>query len=132
VRPASKNQQLVIDYEKAAVVSEIFARVAGGANVTDVALELSRRGIPTPRGGRIWGLRTLSGIVANPAYLGAYVVAHGDDAVVIKDAHPAIVTRDLRDRANAVRNAAHRPRRRTVVSSWLEGFVRHECGARCT
>jgi hypothetical protein len=129
VRPAGKNQRLVVDEEKAAVVTEIFARVAGGANVTDVALELSRRGVPTPRGSRIWGLKTLSGIVASPAYLGASVVGHGDDAVVIKDAHPAIVTRDLWDRANAMRNTAHRPRRRKVVSSWLEGYVRHECGA---
>jgi hypothetical protein len=120
VRPPSKNhQQLVIEEEKASVVTEIFARVAGGSNVTDVALELSRQGIPTPRGRRIWGLRTLSGIVANPAYVGASVVGHGDDAIVVKDAHLAIVTRDLWDRANAMRNAAHRPRRRKVVSSWL-------------
>ena len=65
----------------------------------------------------------------NPAYLGVSVVGAGDDAVVVKDAHPAIVTRDLWERANAARNAAHRPRRRKAVSSWLEGYVRHECGA---
>jgi site-specific DNA recombinase len=129
VRPAGRNQQLVIDEEKAAIVTEIFERVAAGANVTDVALDLSRRGVPTPRGGRIWSLNTLSGLVKNPAYLGASVVGTGEDAVVVKDAHPAIVSRELWERANAARNAAHRPRRRKAVSSWLEGFVRHECGA---
>ena len=129
VRPEGKNQRLTVDEEKAAVVAEIFERVAGGANVSDVALELSRRGVPTPRGGRTWSLNTLAGIVKNPAYLGVSVVGDGDDAVVVHDAHPALVTRDLWDRANAARNAAHRPRRRKAVSSWLEGYVRHECGA---
>jgi DNA invertase Pin-like site-specific DNA recombinase len=129
VRPAGKNQQLVIDDEKAAIVSEIFERVAAGANVSDVALTLSRRGVPTPRGGRIWLLNTLSCLVKNPAYLGVSIVGTGDDAVVVKDAHPAIVPRHLWDRANAARNATHRPRRRKAVSSWLEGYVRHECGA---
>jgi DNA invertase Pin-like site-specific DNA recombinase len=129
VRPAAKNQQLVIDGEKASVVAEIFERVAAGANVSDVALELSRRGVPTPRGGRIWSLNSLAGLVKNPAYLGVSIVGTGDDAVVVKDAHPAIVTRDLWERANSARNAAHRPRRRKDVSSWLEGFVRPECGA---
>ncbi len=51
VRPDGKNQRLIVDDEKAAIVAEIFERVAGGANVSDVALELSRRGVPTPRGG---------------------------------------------------------------------------------
>jgi site-specific DNA recombinase len=129
VRPAGKNQRLVIDEEKASVGSEIFERVAAGANISDVALELSRRGVPTPRGGRIWSLNTLAGLVKNPAYLGVSIVGTGDDAVVVMDAHPAIVTRDLWERANAARNAAHRPRRRKAVSSWLEGHVRHECGA---
>jgi hypothetical protein len=92
-------------------------------------LTLSRRGVPTPRGGRIWSLNTLSGLVKNPAYLGVSVVGTGNDAVVVKDAHPAIVTRDLWERANAARNATHRPRRRKSVSSWLEGYVRHACGA---
>ena len=129
VRPAGKNQRLVIDDEKATVVTEIFERVAAGANVSDVALKLTRRGVPTPRGGRIWSLNTLSGLVKNPAYLGVSVVGTGDDAVVVNDAHPVIVTRELWERANAARNAAHRPRRRKAVSSWLEGYVRHECGA---
>jgi DNA invertase Pin-like site-specific DNA recombinase len=128
-RPAGKNQRLIIDDERAAMVVEIFERVACGANVSDVALELSRRGVPTPRGGRVWSLNTLSGIIKNPAYLGVSVVGDGDDAVVVPDAHPALVSRELWNRANAARNATHRPRRRKAVSSWLEGFVRHECGA---
>jgi DNA invertase Pin-like site-specific DNA recombinase len=129
VRPAGRNQHLVVDDEKAAVVREIFERVACGTNVTDVAVELSRRGVSTPRGGRTWSLTTPSGLVKNPVYLGVSVVGTGDDALVVKDAHPAIVTRDLWERANAARNAAHRPRRRKAVMSWLEGYVRHECGA---
>jgi DNA invertase Pin-like site-specific DNA recombinase len=129
VRPAGKNQLLVVDVEKAAVTIEIFERVAAGANVSDVALELARRGVPTPRGGRIWSLNTLAGLIKNPAYLGVSVVGTGDDAVIVTDAHPAIVTRNLWERANAARNASHRPRRRKAVSSWLEGYVRHECGA---
>src|SRR5215213_2511645 len=128
-RRDGKNQRLVVDEEKAAVVRELFERVARGANVTDVAVDLSRRGIATPRGGRMWSLNTLSGLIRNPAYLGVSVVGTGDDAVVVKDAHPAIVPRDLWERANAVRNAGHRPRRRKAASSWLESYVRHACGA---
>jgi len=128
-RRDGKNQRLVVDEEKAEVVRELFERVARGANITDVAVDLSRRGISTPRGGRMWSLNTLSGLIKNPAYLGVSVVGTGDDAVVVKDAHPAIVPRELWERANAVRNAAHRPRRRKAASSWLEGYVRHACGA---
>src|SRR5829696_150814 len=128
-RRDGKNQRLVVDEEKAEVVRELFERVARGANITDVAVDLSRRGISTPRGGRMWSLNTLSGLIKNPAYLGVSIVGTGDDAVVVKDAHPAIVTRDLWERANAARNAAHRPRRRKAASSWLEGYVRHACGA---
>ncbi len=43
-------------------------------------------------------------IVQNLAYLGVSVVGAGDHAVVVKDAHPAMMTRNLWERAYTVRN----------------------------
>lgn len=69
-RPGGKNQRLVVDDEKATVVTEIFERVAAGANLSDVALKLTRRGVPTPRGGRIWSTEHAVGTREEPRLFG--------------------------------------------------------------
>lgn len=52
-------------------VVQMFAWVAGGLTLRQVALRLNERGIPTPRKkGALWGHSTLHGILTNPTYMG--------------------------------------------------------------
>ena len=59
------------DEPKAAVVAEIFAMyLEQGASLFGVSRHLQERGIPAPRGGKIWSVATLRGILTNPVYAG--------------------------------------------------------------
>ena len=59
------------DEAKAAVVAEIFAMyLQQGASLFGVSRHLKERGIPAPRGGRVWRVATLRGILTNPVYAG--------------------------------------------------------------
>jgi site-specific DNA recombinase len=59
------------DEAKAAVVAEIFAMyLEQGASLFGVSRRLQARGIPAPRGGKVWSVATLRGILTNPVYAG--------------------------------------------------------------
>jgi site-specific DNA recombinase len=59
------------DEAKAAVVAEIFAMyLQEGASLFGVSRHLEARGIPAPRGGKVWSVATLRGILTNPVYAG--------------------------------------------------------------
>src|SRR3954451_16708095 len=60
-----------LDEAKAAVVAEIFATyLQEGASLLGVSRHLEARDIPVPRGGKIWSIATLGGILTIPAYAG--------------------------------------------------------------
>src|SRR6266536_4501479 len=62
---------VTIDPYAASIVQELFATYAdGGATLHSLAEALTRRGVPTPTGLRLWSPATLHGILTNPAYLG--------------------------------------------------------------
>ena len=50
------------------VVRDIFAAVAGGESLHALCGRLTRGGVPTPRGGRLWYSSTITGIVRNEVY----------------------------------------------------------------
>jgi site-specific DNA recombinase len=60
------------DEAKAAVVAEIFAMyLEEGASLFGLSRHLwESRGIPAPRGGKVWSVATLRGILTNPVYAG--------------------------------------------------------------
>jgi site-specific DNA recombinase len=59
------------DEAKAAVVAEIFAMyLEQGASLFGVSRHLQERDIPAPRGGKVWRVATLRGILTNPVYAG--------------------------------------------------------------
>jgi len=65
---------VTIDPYAASIVQELFATYAdGGATLHSLAEALTRRGVPTPTGLRLWSPATLHGILTNPAYLGQAV-----------------------------------------------------------
>ena len=59
------------DEEKAAMVAEIFAMyLEGGGSLFGISKKLKARGIPSPRGRKIWTVSSLRGILTNPVYAG--------------------------------------------------------------
>ena len=59
------------DEAKAAVVAEIFAMyLEEGGSLFRVSRQLEFQGILSPRGGKVWSVATLRGILTNPVYAG--------------------------------------------------------------
>lgn len=116
---------LEIDEPAADTVREIFAWALEGHGSPEITYRLNERGIPTATG-RAWHQSTTLRTLRNAVYAGD-VVFRGE--VVARDAHPAIVARDVYDR---VQEALDRRRgvRRKEAPSWADGFVYHACGAR--
>ena len=86
--------KFVIDEDKAAVVREIFRRVADGELKSRIADDLNARMIRTASGG-LWGKNAFSAMLQNERYKGVYIYAE----VRIPGGIPAIVDEDLFDRA---------------------------------
>ncbi len=59
------------DEAKAAVVAEIFAMyLEEGGSLFGVSRRLESRAVSAPRGGKVWSVATLRGILTNPVYAG--------------------------------------------------------------
>lgn len=97
-----EEQHYQIDPAKAPLVVEMFRRYAGGESITDIIENLNARGIRTSKGSR-FNKNSLARIFANRRYIGEY--AYKD--VVIPDAIPAIVSKDIFERV-AVRMAQNK------------------------
>ncbi len=113
-RETGSHGTLKIVPEEAAVVRRIFELRAQGKGVPSIAAELNRAGVRSPRDAR-WGKTTIRNILANPAYAGISAtnvwVQHGKprtfklnlsnpDAIIVPDAHEAIIERALWDAVN--------------------------------
>ena len=59
--------------EEASVVRRIFREVRKGATVSQIAMDLSERKIPSPNGNASWGARTVTNILRNVVYQGDYL-----------------------------------------------------------
>ncbi len=117
---------LAIEPTEAAVVRDIFARVAAGEALYSIVCDLNQRGVPT-RHRRQWLVTTIKQLVMNRWYYGA-ATYHGEE--VATGLHEPIVSRDDWERANLL---LRRPATRQKVrrnTSWLEGYVYHSCGQR--
>ena len=60
-----------IKESEAAVVREIFSRIAAGERVTHIAADLNRRGVPTKYGAK-WQPGTINPMLKNEVYAGVY------------------------------------------------------------
>ncbi len=97
-----------VDEDAAPVVRRIFRARAGGRGWQGIAIDLTKDGIRTATGAERWGNSTVMGIVRSEAYLGVFV---GPRGLRVEDAWPAIVDRDLWERANAIRGVRDSERR---------------------
>ena len=82
--------RVVLDEANAAVVREIFTRVAAGDLFVDIARNLNAQGIKTSKGAN-WNKGSFQSICQNERYRGIYI--YGDVRVV--DGIPRIVSDDL-------------------------------------
>ncbi len=125
--------RLVVNEQEAEVVQAIFDDYLAGDGAQAVAQRMTRAGhappsrsdTPRARHAQVWTRKHIRTIVTNKVYTG--VIVYKDD-VVAEDAHPAIITEDLFERAQAVRRQRHRRprganRRRTgergLFTPWL-------------
>ncbi len=115
-----------IDEIAAAVVREIFARVAGGESCVRIADELTVRGAPGPRTG--WSRAAVYRIVRKRSSCGEWSADKARGAVIRV---PAIVSEAA---WHAAQQALLRHRRRGLIRTkhvyLLEGLARCSCGAR--
>lgn len=114
-----KAKKLEVVPEQAAIVRTIFELYLEGKGLRGLSLTLKQRGIKSPKGGAVWAIPTIDGILKNHAYLGQIVhhkrseaksigsirvattryVHHArENWIVTNDAHPAIVTQEQFDR----------------------------------
>ena len=87
---AGEDGRFVVNEPEAAVVREIFARVACGESYVSIAKSLNGRGIHT-RLGNPWGKSSFTNILRNERYIGTY--RFGD--VRIKGGMPAIISEQV-------------------------------------
>ena len=109
-----------IDEERAAIVREIFRRIADGEIKAHIADDLNARNLRTSTG-REWGKNAFSAMLGNERYMGIYI--YGD--VRIPGGMPAIIDEDLferaRERYNMDKGIIKARRRRDNVEYLLTG-----------
>lgn len=109
-----------------ATIRLVYALAADGRSKTEIARELTERGIPAPAGGP-WYLSTVAYLLGNPIYRGAQWSRHG----TAEGAVPPLVDEATWHAAQAaarLRPNRGRGRRTKDAESWLEGLATHECG----
>lgn len=110
--------------DDAETVRCVFQWRAEGRSLADIAARLRCNGIASPTGGP-WYRTTLTGMLANPVYLGTLHLAE----IEIPNTHPAIVDAALWQRAQEVGASRARWPRTKEIRSWLEGSIEHACGS---
>ncbi|MDP9470199.1 MAG: recombinase family protein [Chloroflexota bacterium] len=111
-------ERLTIDPVTAPTVRRIFDEIAVGGSARQVALALTRDGVPTPSGrGTAWHISTIRAILNHPVYVGdarafrwsktkrrgkhSQKLKPADQHVPLQNAAPALVSLDIRAAAQA-------------------------------
>lgn len=125
--------ELVVDFEQARVVARVFERFLEGATQSQIARELTRRGVPAARGGG-WEQRRIGKLLGNPVYAGRLRLGQQ----VIEGRQEAVVSVEMFEQAQLLLGgsgaARGRGRGRPTVGSHLfrGGLLRCGCGAPMT
>ena len=114
------NGKLVIDEPDAKIVREIFEMRASGKSLGAISDWLYEQGVFSPTGKRRWSRETISKLLKNEKYTGDVLLqktfvkdlfsgkqvknAGECERFLYQDHHPAIITRDLFEKANQQRN----------------------------
>lgn len=97
----------VIDEPRAAVIREIFTRVAAREPFVDICRDLNCRGIPS-LSGKPWGRSSFNRLLANERYRGIYIYSD----VRVEDGIPRIISDELFYKVQEVLTTKTNPRGR--------------------
>lgn len=128
------NMQIVP--EEAEIVEYIYKRYLEGCSGTRIAIELTEAGIPTVKGKEIWSATSVYSILRNEKYCGDVVnqKTYTKDfkshkklknrgkkrKYIIRDHHPAIVSRKDWDKVQAMLASPHRSRRAAATKQHID------------
>ena len=96
-----EGSRLLAEEPAASAVRELFRRRATGASWAELARFLDEQGTRPPTGNPHWSKQGVTGVVANPVYLGQA----RSGKVVNDDAHEPLVTRAEFDAAQGVKKS---------------------------
>ena len=114
-----KRKKYVINEEEAKIIEMIFKYAAEGNSTLRICSILNNNNVKN-RSGKEWNSSSIYDILHNPKYKGTYVYARGnhrtshikrDDAVVIPNAIPSIVSEELWEKAQAEMKKRKRERK---------------------
>jgi site-specific DNA recombinase len=128
-------KRIPIEYE-VKVAEKIFEMLASGVTRFKIATALNEQGIPSKTGGK-WHPLTIQRLVTNPAYIGityyyqtkgsrktALIAQEKNKWAVLKDVTPAIISRELFDRAQQQLQRQKEARHSTDTRHYLlRGFA---------
>lgn len=110
--------KFAIKEEEAAIVREIYQRIAAEEMIITIAEDFNARGIPTRRGGA-WGKNSFQNIIHNEKYIGVFKYSD----IVIPGGMPRIIDDDLFRKVQEVcatkKNPTNSGRRRTANGLYL-------------
>lgn len=141
----AKAKKRVIKPRESTIAKKIFTMITEGQSCFTVASELNRAGITTKTGGQ-WHPLTIKRIVTNPAYYGMTIFNQTrrlndgkretrpeEEWITLPDITPAIISRDLFDRAQeSLKQPRSRPGK-ALAYYLLRGHIFcPKCGSRMT
>lgn len=98
---------------ESAAVMEVFERYARGDKIKSILEYCARVGVKSAIGSKL-NYSTLGNLISNPIYKGTYKFAD----VIIDDGVPAIVSADLWERANYMKNNGNKRNRNKSTQIW--------------
>lgn len=140
-----RKHTLEIIPEEAAAVKILFQMYTDGAGFTAIAHHLDNIGL-LPRKSDHWNPATLKDMLGNPVYIGKIrwnwkqtkkIISDGavrktrptnSDCLIVDGLHPAIIDKDLWDRAHSSRVSRPRIKRTAELSNPFAGLLYCSCG----
>ncbi|MCD8500708.1 MAG: recombinase family protein [Bacillaceae bacterium] len=135
---------LEINEEQAKVVRSIYDWFLQGWSILEISRELMRKEIPTMKGSKLWGTKTIKYMLQNPTYTGNKVARlHSSDLftkqktikvdpITIENTHPAIISIDVFDRVQEKIGLPNQPARKqpthTEPHAFQKQIICQHCG----
>lgn len=141
------DKRYVVDEAEAVIVRKIFTMAADGHSYNDIIHELNRCGYKT-KTGKPFGKNSLYEILRNPRYKGTYIFNRRakrtskntrnnhkykpeEEQIIIEDGVPAIVSKELWEKANAARKYMSKANTGAKHKYLLSGLIYcGECGCK--
>ena len=137
-----KDGNLAVNEEGSKIVKNIYASFLMGQSIYTIAKELTARGIPTPKGNKIWSQSTINSILTNEKYTGNALLQktytqdfltkkrkqnHGEVPMYyVENNHEAIVSQEIFDMVQA---ELKNPKRRDSIGIFSGKIVCADCGS---